>query len=80
MMNVRHWGRSKQSRSTTDSWETAFGIRVYASPVGPWEDRSGILGPTAQRCRVPTRHVWGQGKAVGVQRAGGFAEGRGISV
>jgi len=57
-----------------------LGKRVYACPVGPSEDRSGVVGPTAQRCRVPTRHVWGQGKAVGVQWAGGFAEGSGISV
>jgi len=47
----------------------------YASPVGPREDRSGVIDPTTQRCRVPTRHVWGRGKAVGVQWAGGFAEG-----
>jgi hypothetical protein len=31
-------------------------MRVYAFPVGPREDRSGIIGLDTQRCRVPTRH------------------------
>jgi hypothetical protein len=36
--------------------------------AGPMEDRSGCRSDT-HRCRVPTRHLWGHGKAARLRAA-----------
>jgi hypothetical protein len=36
---------------------------------GPGEDRSDYIGPDTHRCRVPTRHLWGEGKAARLRAA-----------
>ena len=59
------FGRQAETTSPRPTKALKTNARGSILPrVRPREDRSGRLD--TQRCRVPTRHLWGQGKAAGL--------------
>jgi hypothetical protein len=68
LRSSQRWWRTKNIRIQSGVALSTAVRGVYFNFAGPMEDRSGCRSDT-HRCRVPTRHLWGQGKAARLRAA-----------